>query len=353
MDGVDAAIIKTDGAKVARTGQWLTLPYDTTFRAGLKSVLGKEEKSAEIKTIEKNLTLYHVKAVEALLKQAKLSSEDINLIGFHGHTLAHKPKQGITWQIGDAKLLAKEVGIDVISNFRSADVEAGGQGAPLVPLYHAALFHSHQKPMVVVNIGGVANVTYLGKNAKDILAFDTGPGNAMIDDYLFSKTGGYYDEGGKLALKGAPNQPVVESLLSHPYFKQTPPKSLDRKDFDAASLKQRLESLSLEDIMATLAEFTARTIAMSLQHFPKKWGGEPKEWYVTGGGRYNRYIMQRLQVLLKSKVEAIEGAGLEGDALEAEAFAYLAVRSKLGLPLSLPTTTGVKLAVTGGVFYPA
>jgi len=279
-----------------------------------------------------------------LLDKAGITKADVDLIGFHGHTIDHRPQERMTWQIGDGALLAELTGIDVVNDFRSADVKEGGQGAPLVPLFHAALVKDNEKPVAVLNIGGVANVTYISEN--NIIAFDTGPGNAMLDDWVFQHNGKSYDEDGELSLEGNINEEALAKLVSNAYFEETPPKSLDRNHFSM----DVVTALSLNDGAATLAAFTAESIALGAKFFPQ----EVKSWYVSGGGRHNKRIMSELSSRLSGDVHNIEDLGFDGDALEAQAFAYLAVRSIRKLPLSLPSTTGVKKSsVTGGVFCPA
>jgi anhydro-N-acetylmuramic acid kinase len=256
----------------------------------------------------------------------------------------HNPAERITWQIGDAELLAKRTGIGVVGQMRLADVTAGGQGAPLVPLYHAALASNLEKALAVLNIGGVANVTWLDEQGK-IVAFDCGPGNALIDDFVHARTGNLYDASGTLSLSGTADQAVVARLLANPYFDRQPPKSLDRNAFDASDVA----TLSNADGAATLAAFTVQAAARSLLKL-----GIPKQLLVCGGGRLNRAIMAGLAAALPdTDVAPVEKVGWRGDALEAEAFGYLAVRSLKGLPLSLPSTTGVPQPMPGGVYTPA
>ncbi len=275
------------------------------------------------------------------------------LVGFHGHTILHRPAERRTWQIGDGALLAGLAQVDVVADFRSADVAAGGEGAPLAPLYHAALAAQRAKPVAILNLGGVANVTWIGPRtnggdddgADDILAFDTGPGNALIDDWVHRHTGGAADIDGALARAGAASAAYVAGFLAHPYFARKPPKSLDRDEFQGAIP----EGLALADGAATLTEMTAASVAAATRHFP----ASPREWLVCGGGRHNPALMAALARNLGVRVRPVEAAGWDGDALEAQAFAYLAVRSVMGLPLSLPATTGAPHPVPGGRLFPA
>ncbi|MFO1247908.1 MAG: anhydro-N-acetylmuramic acid kinase [Alphaproteobacteria bacterium] len=352
LDGVDAAILETDGLDVVRPGPSLTLPYDATTRARLRGALETALAMAKgapvpqsIQDAEQVLTEVHARAVKALLAKAELAAGDVDLIGFHGQTILHRPQQGWTWQIGDGALLAKLTGIDVVNDFRSADVAAGGQGAPLMPLYHAALARkaAHGMPLVLTNIGGVAQVTYM--DGETVIAFDTGPGNAPIDDWMQRHTGQLVDTDGALARSGTVNETVLASMLDNPFFARLPPKSLDRMDFGMAAV----ESLSPADGAATLAAFTAASIAKAGDHFPKA----PASWIVTGGGRHNAFLMDQLKARVGAPVLKTEDVAWDGDAMEAEGFAYLAARSRKGLPLSLPTTTGVKAPMTGGRYWKA
>jgi len=280
--------------------------------------------------------------VFALLEEAELAPSDIALVGFHGQTILHRPSERRTWQIGDGATLARVTGIAVVNDFRAADVAAGGQGAPFVPLYHQVLARGMTRPVVVVNIGGVANVTFVGVK-DELMAFDTGPGNAAIDDWAFAHTGEPVDRDGRLARAGRVDEAVLADLLDNPRFRQLPPKSLDRLDFPMSAV----EGLSAADGAATLTAFTAAAIARAQEHLPQT----PKAWIICGGGRHNPVLMEALRARLPGDVMAAEDVGWRGDYLEAEAFAYLAVRSVKGLPLSLPSTTGVPHPMTGGVLH--
>ncbi|HSC18626.1 MAG TPA: anhydro-N-acetylmuramic acid kinase [Rhizomicrobium sp.] len=353
LDGIDAALLETDGEGVAVPGAAITLSYDANTRALLRQALDDVQRIARgapvpysIREAERISTEAHARAVTALLEKADLQTAHIALIGYHGQTILHRPEQRWTWQIGDGALLARLTGIDVVNDFRSADVKAGGEGAPLVPLYHAALVKETSSlalPVAVVNIGGVANVTYISRDT--ILAFDTGPGNAPIDDWAQRHTGKPVDEGGALASRGRVSDTALRAMLQHAFFERVPPKSLDRLDFTAGSIAQ----LSPEDGAATLTAFTAAAIARARKHFP-----EPAvTWIVCGGGRHNPRLMAELRARMNAPVLAAEDAGWRGDFIEAEAFAYLAVRSIKGLPLSLPTTTGVRQPMSGGKLHRA
>jgi anhydro-N-acetylmuramic acid kinase len=336
-DGIDAALLTTDGRAQVAFGPVLSEPYPEDFRGRLRAVLGGH---GAVANVSEELTRRHAAVVDRLLKRADLMPAAIQVLGFHGQTILHEPEKRRTWQIGDGALLAKLTGIDTVSDFRSADVAAGGQGAPFVPLYHQALAAKLARPLAVLNIGGVANVSFIGDDEDSLLAFDTGPGNALIDDWAFRHTGRPVDEDGRLASAGRVDRKALASLMSHGYFALAAPKSLDRDAFDPAAVSQ----LSPADGAATLVAFTAASIAHSREALPEA----PGRWLVTGGGRHNPALMAALARLVEAPVRPVEAVGWDGDALEAQAFAYLAVRSLAGLPLSLPTTTGVARPTCGG-----
>jgi anhydro-N-acetylmuramic acid kinase len=346
MDGIDAAILDTDGERIAAFGPARFEPYSADMRGRLRSGLERATTlpltgplPADIQALERELTQAHAKAVAALLAEAKLKPADIDVIGFHGQTLIHRPHARMTLQIGSGPMLAQATGIDVVNDFRTADVRAGGQGAPLVPIYHAALA-ADRAPIAVLNIGGVANVTFIGKGGT-LIAFDTGPGNAPIDDWLLKYTGKPIDEGGAFAARGRVNRNVLAHLLTDEYFLAPVPKSLDRSDFAFDMAR----NLSAEDGAATLTAFTAHAVAKARDHLPEA----PATWIVCGGGRLNATLMRELKAALApANVIAAEEAGWRGDFIEAEATAYLAVRSLYGLPISFPMTTGARRPMTGG-----
>jgi anhydro-N-acetylmuramic acid kinase len=349
MDGVDAAIMRTDGRAALDVGPAITIPYDDALRAGIRANLGKETAPADLVG---RITNAHTAAVRALLTASGFDAAQIDVVGFHGHTILHRPDRRQTVQVGDAQALADAVGIPVVFDFRAADIGAGGQGAPFAPLFHAVMADPLDRPLAVVNIGGVANATWIGAgfdvrspnpDLTEIVAFDTGPGNALLDDWMILRTGRSFDPGGETALAGAPDLGLVDRLMEHGYFGVAPPKSLDRNAFHAEDLAGH----STEDGAATLAAFTARSILAAARHYP----APPGAWFVTGGGRHNAAMMTALADGAGVPVLPIEEAGWNGDALEAQAFAWLAVRSLEGLPLSLPATTGVPRPLTGGRLF--
>ena len=341
-DGVDAAIVDTDGRERVVRGPWRTVDYDPSLRRRLRALDRRD--SAALRAVETELTDVHAAAVASLSARLERSA---SVVGFHGHTVHHDPARGVTRQIGDAERLAAACGVDVVADFRSADVAAGGQGAPLAPLYHAALAADLEKPLAILNLGGVANVTWLDGEG-DIRAFDTGPGNALLDDWAQRRIGEPLDRGGRLAAAGAADESRVEALMEDPYFAETPPKSLDRDRFSAVAARA-LDGLSPTDGAATLVEFTAAAVAAACACLPRA----PKRWLLCGGGRRNPALTEALRRRLDAPVAPVEAVGWEGDALEAQAFAWLAVRSLLDLPLSLPDTTGVAAPCRGGRIFPA
>ena len=323
---------------VTAFGPTLTVPYDNVLRRDLRTILDLAPTLApddpRLVSATERLTDYHVQAVEALGRPA-------DLIGFHGQTILHQPHRRRTWQIGDAAALARRLGVPVAHDFRSADVAAGGQGAPFVPVYHAALAADLPKPLAVLNIGGVANVTWIGEDGA-LLAFDTGPGNGPLDDWVFRHTGQAFDQDGALARSGRVDMDVLARLIAHPYFGLPGPKSLDRLDFAKALADSGLSGLSAADGAATLARFTVAAIAAA--KFPEP----PTHWLVCGGGRLNPVLMDGLRQSLAAPVEPVESVGWNGDALEAQCFGFLAARVVSGLPLSYPSTTGVPMPMPGG-----
>jgi anhydro-N-acetylmuramic acid kinase len=346
LDGIDVAMIETDGLSSVAPGPSLTVPYPADFRERLRNVLGGVGPVAEV---EAELTRLHGDAAEAFFERHQGPAVDI--VGMHGHTILHRPAERRTWQLGDGAALARRLGTDVICDFRAADVAAGGEGAPFAPLFHAALASGLAKPLAILNLGGVGNVTWIGGPVSDgadkaaILAFDTGPGNALIDDWARRHTGAAADFDGAHARAGRISQPHVARFLEHPYFARQPPKSLDRDEFRNAVPTD----LALADGAATLTEMTAAAVAAGTRHFP----APAREWLVCGGGRHNPALLAALARRLAAPVRPVEAVGWDGDALEAQAFAYLAVRAAKGLPLSLPSTTGVPRPMPGGRLYRA
>jgi len=344
LDGIDVALIKTDGEELVEFGPSMTVEYDAEFKGRLRRILGPAGRAAPgADDVERRLTLRHADAVQAFLDREDLDAGDIDVIGFHGHTVHHDPHNGVTIQLGDGELLADWLQIPVVSDFRSRDVSSGGEGAPLVPVFHRALLKSTpnvKMPAAVLNIGGVANVTWVGEGEDDLLAFDTGPGNAPLNDWVRGHTEEDLDRDGAYATAGIVNEDVLRVALSHDFFDRKPPKSLDRQEF----CRDCAKDLSLEDGAATISAFIAQASARAMEHFPRP----ANTWIVTGGGRLNPVLMKTLRDATGADVRSADGVGWDGDALEAQAFAYLAVRSERWLPITFPTTTGVSEPLTGG-----
>jgi anhydro-N-acetylmuramic acid kinase len=364
MDGIDVALVETDGEDAVQRGPSATFAYDAAFRGRLAAAIddarGLSDRCARpgrLEDVERELTARHATAVEHFLAGQRLASADIDVIGFHGQTVLHvagtrsfatSPDARVmtvtptlTVQIGDGAELARRTGIDVVWDVRAADAAAGGQGAPLVPVYHRAMAaRLPLRPVAVVNVGGVGNVTWIGGDGT-LIAFDTGPGNALIDDWMLRQTGKAVDADGAMAAGGKVDAPALNALLMSPYFGRVPPKSLDRNAFAMDPVLR----LSVADGAATLTAFTAASLARAREHFPE----QPRAWVICGGGRRNRTLMSMIAAEVESAVVPAEAAGFDGDAVEAEAWAYLAVRSLRGLPITFPGTTGVAAPTCGGV----
>ena len=357
MDGIDVAMIETDGIHVGQCGPWLSVPYDPDFRRrieqGLKDAqaIGERgERPGGLAELERDLTLRHADAVRAFLGEHGLRPDEIDVVGFHGQTVLHRPERALTVQIGDGALLAQETGIAVVSDMRAKDMTHGGQGAPLVPVYHAALAAGLPAPLepgfgsvAFANIGGISNVTFVAPGAPPV-AFDSGPGNALIDQWVEQNAGVPFDDGGRIASEGSADMAVVERYLSAPFFARNGPKSLDRGDFTLDGV----DGMELSDGAATLAVLTAAAIARAAEKIETA----PALWIVSGGGARNDAIMDALRKATggASRIVTAGEAGFNADMMEAEAWAYLAVRSLKGLALTFPTTTGCSEPATGGIF---
>jgi anhydro-N-acetylmuramic acid kinase len=348
LDGIDVAYLETDGETVSKRGPALTFPYDDRMRrllaaaiADAKTLKSRDDRPGSLSEAEREVTDRHAAAVAQFLEKTGTDGAAIDLIGFHGQTVLHRPEAGLTVQLGLGQQLADATRCPVIYDFRAADVAAGGQGAPLVPVYHRALTAKlPARPLAIVNIGGVANVTWIGGDGN-LIAFDTGPGNALLDDWMMQHVGNARDENGEAAAQGRVDEDAVRYFLGHAYFMKPPPKSLDRNTFSVDAIAE----LSTDDGAATLAAFTAQAIAISREYMPQ----EPELWIVAGGGRHNRTIMRMLAAQVHHDVVPAEAANIDGDSVEAEAWAYLAVRSVKGLPITFPGTTGAPEPMTGGV----
>ena len=359
LDGIDIALIESDGERirVVRSANGFIAPlgptgyrgYDEAEQALLREatrdaegIRERTDRPGRLAEAEDFVTRAHAEAIEAFLAESGLSPAAIDVVGFHGQTVIHRPRLGLTVQIGDGAALARRLGIRVVSDMRANDVTQGGQGAPLVPVFHRALAEAagFAGPLGILNIGGLANVTLIGSRGT-MLAFDTGPGNGPINDWMKERTGRDFDEGGATAARGTVDAALLDNLLGHPLILRTPPKSLDRNWFS-----HRLAGyLTTEDGAATLTAFAAHAIARSRTFTPEP----PTRWIVGGGGAKNGTLMAMLKRLLDAEVLNADEIGWSSDFLEAQAFAYLALRALEGLPLTYPTTTGVSAPVTGGI----
>ena len=360
MDGIDLAVLTTDGEALVERGPSHFVPYEAAFRRRLEAALetakaigDRTERPGDLAAVEDEVSRRHAVAVNAFA--GRLAAQGIvpELVGFHGQTVLHRPEDALTVQLGKGDIVARETGLATVYDMRANDMAHGGQGAPLVPAYHAALARQLPEefaglfPVAFVNIGGIANISYIAREG-DPIAFDTGPGNALIDQWVAGEGGIPFDADGMVASEGGVVGGVVATYLENPYFEKAGPKSLDRGDFTLEPAR----GLDLSDGARTLAAVSAESILKAVEHLPEM----PALWIVCGGGRKNPHIMQDLEAGAQkqgSRVVSAEAAGFDGDAMEAEAWAYLAVRSVRGLPLTFPTTTGCREAVTGGVLAAA
>ncbi|MEO9821625.1 MAG: anhydro-N-acetylmuramic acid kinase [Paracoccaceae bacterium] len=341
LDGVDAAVIETDGVDIHSFGRSDYRSYSPEDRQVLHDALGAWRGPSVDRALD---------VVQRVHLDVLSGFDEAEIIGFHGQTLAHAPREKRTLQIGDGQALADALNRPVVSDFRSADVKLGGEGAPLAPFFHfaCARWIKASAPIAFLNLGGVGNLTWIDPSVHApeapgaLLAFDTGPANAPINDLVKSRLGLDFDADGKIAASGTVAQGALETFLAETYFSRVPPKSLDRNDF--GDIYREVAMLNNADAAATLTAMCAASVAHGLQHCPSS----PEQVLVTGGGRHNPVLMQMLDVSLDCPVHPIEKVGLDGDMLEAQAFAYLAVRVARGLPTSCPSTTGVSAAVGGG-----
>lgn len=360
MDGIDVAMLHSDGEGIVKRSHNLEIAYAPSFKKRLvdaledaRSLKSRDERSKLQSNLETALTEQHVDAVYQFIKKFELTKSDIDLIGFHGQTVLHRPEIGMTVQLGNGQKLADETGINVVYDLRAEDMKGGGQGAPLIPIYHQALANmladdlKAQAPVAFVNIGGISNISFMGSK-DELIAFDTGPGNALIDQWVQQNSDQEFDQDGKIAATGTVDQDILQHYLADSFFEQTIPKSLDRNDFPP--LKKG--DMKLGDGARTLARVTAEAILISADHLPEM----PKLWIICGGGRKHPVIMQDLKELAEkanSRIIKAEEAGLNGDSMEAEAWAYLAIRSVRNLPITFPTTTGCQAPTSGGVLAKA
>jgi anhydro-N-acetylmuramic acid kinase len=351
LDGVDVALIETDGERITALGPTGYRPYSDEERDLLRQALAegvslseRSQRPGVLKEAEAFVTRVHADTVEAFLATEQIAREDVTVVGFHGQTVLHRPADRLTVQIGDGQTLAKSVGISVAYDFRAADVAAGGQGAPLVPVFHQALARdlTHPHPIAVLNVGGVANVTWV--DGGDPIACDTGPGNALIDDFMRARTGAPLDRDGDQASRGRVDEAFIAHVLDDPFFNMPCPKSLDRNAFAFANIG--LPDFSVADGAATLSALTAAAVARVISHLP----APPKTWIVAGGGARNPTLMRMLgERLAPASVQTADAVGWSSQSIEAQAFAYLAVRTIKDLPITFPLTTGAPVPMKGGV----
>jgi anhydro-N-acetylmuramic acid kinase len=342
LDGVDVAVIDTDGEHIEGFGPAATYPHAESTRELVRAVFGATTRSPSIDAAEAAITAAHIDAVRRFARDEGVDLTSIDVVGFHGQTITHKPQERFTWQIGDGRALARALGRPVVADLRSADVAAGGQGAPLVPVFHQALARDLELPVAVVNIGGVANVTWVGEDGQ-LVAFDTGPGNAPIDDWIRKFTNQNFDLDGILAARGEVEGGTVRGFLSSSYFLLLPPKSLDRNDFrfNFAAFPE------VEDAISTLTYCVCLSLSSAQAHFP----APARTWIVCGGGSRNETLMRWLSQLVDGQVTTGADYGWNVEALEAQAFGFLAVRHLRGLPNSFPSTTGASRPIVGGVLH--
>jgi anhydro-N-acetylmuramic acid kinase len=349
-DGIDASIIKSDGEGLLNLIGDFFFPYEKKTKRKIRKLKEKinkpsdlEKNKIEISSLEKEITILHSQAVNTLVQKIKINKSAIDLIGLHGHTIFHSFLKKKSKQLGNGKVLSELTGINVIYDFRENDLKNGGQGAPLVPIYHKLLQKKLKlkTPVVFVNIGGISNLTYLNKD-DEIISFDSGPGNFLIDKLLQlkSKDKIQYDKNGIIAFKGKIDQNILNSYLSDPYYKKFSPKSLDVNNFNLSPARRT----SLENLVTTLSELTSLTIVNALNFF----SGTPQEIILCGGGRKNKYIQKRIKKESNIRTIKIDDYKINGDFVESQAFAYLAIRSFLKKPITFPKTTGVSKPMTGG-----
>ncbi|WP_306253901.1 anhydro-N-acetylmuramic acid kinase [Parvularcula sp. IMCC14364] len=356
LDGVDVALLRSDGEDVIEAGPTLSVPYPRMTKVwvqrAIKAALEGRSEANEIANAIDEVTSAHIRAVQKFMEKHHLVRKEIDVIGFHGQTILHRPPidrsaPGRTWQIGSGQIMAEELGINVVDGFRLNDMAQGGEGAPFAPVYHAVLVRKldRKHPVCVLNIGGVANVTWIPTDGDPMkmVAFDCGPGNGLVDQWVDFQTGERMDKDGAYAAAGEVQDEVLRLMLLNPYLRRKPPKSLDRYDFKIDHIKE----MSTQDGAATLTAFTAACIERSVSLLP----AAPGEWIVVGGGGHNPVLMAEIRDRLAAPVMLASDAGWRGDFLEAECFAYLAVRSLRKLPLSYPGTTRINRPLTGGMLH--
>jgi anhydro-N-acetylmuramic acid kinase len=351
MDGIDVALIETDGEAVHSFGPACAYPYSAAERHLLREAMvagrgltARDTRGGVLALAESMITSKHADCVQAFAEANGIKLSSVDVIGFHGQTVLHRPEQQLTVQLGDGWGLSATLGVPAVYDFRAADMDSGGQGAPLVPVFHRALALRAGLPLpaAFVNIGGIANVTFVPEGpAEGLIAFDAGPGNCLIDDWALRHTGEPMDRDAKLAMAGTVDRQTLAALISHPYFREPAPKSLDRGAF----ILDTIGELSPEDGAATLTAFTVAGIAAAAHQLP----AHPRIWIVTGGGARNPHMYEGLRRVLGVNTVTADEAGFSTDFMEAQAFAYLAARRTKELPSTFAGTTGVSEPVICGL----
>ena len=350
-DGIDSSIIQSDGEDELRIIGNQYIPYDNILKVEIRTLKEKinsfndlKKKEQFIKELEKKITNLHAISIQKIINKFKLEKSLIDVVGFHGQTIYHSYKEKVSRQLADGFLLNKLTDLNIVYKFRDNDIKNGGQGAPLTPIYHNLIQNKFKLefPSAFINIGGISNITYI-KSKNKFLSFDTGPGNFLIDSFIQSKSNNkiQFDKNGESAFKGSINEIILENFLNNSYYETKPPKTLDVNDFNLAGIR----GLTLEDSITTLSELTSRTICDSLNFFEEK----PIQIFLSGGGRKNKYIFERINKLSKLSIKNIDDLNIDGDFIESQAFAYLAIKSFKQKPISFPESTGVNSPSRGGV----
>lgn len=337
MDGIDVALISSDGFSVEKENQFLFYPYSKIFQNKLRKLIENPNLDSKLSLeVAYQLTQIHIRAVQEFLEKYNLKAKDIDLIGFHGHTILHRPEKKLTWQIGDTDLLEKTTQIKVISDLRNIDIQKGGQGAPLAPIYHHALLKDNfDKEVIFMNIGGVANITYVTKNENNLIAGDICFGNAPMDDLIYKKLGKSFDKNGDIARKGQIDIKLSDKFLKLDFFQQQFPKSIDRNEF--TKYLKEFDNIDLSDALATLIDIMAKSLNKSLDLLPNK----PQNIIIAGGGAKNIFLMEKIQEITNLEIINPKNFNINIDAVEAELFAFLAIRHYYNLPFSFSGTTGI------------
>ena len=347
ISGVDVALIQTDGVDIFERKAEFSRPYSPTMRDAIAAVLGEkgQQDLTYLRQVEEQVTQHHISAVKELLDMQDMSPRQIDVIGFSGHTVLNRPAQKLSIQIGDAQMMLDAFGIPVVNRFYQTDLASGGQGSPIFPVYYEALARPLEKPLVIFSIGGISSLTYVGANGE-LIAFDVGPGNVLIDKWMQQRLGAEMDFDGLWAAKGQVDERLLSKLMQHPAIIQNPPKALEREDF--LPLLTDVEGSSLADGAATLTALTCEALVQACEKYlPEK----PIQYIVTGGGAYNPTMVKYLRQHLTAPVKTANEIGWNTMCLDAESFAFLAVRSLFGLPFTYPTTTGVEFPLSGGKIW--